>query len=141
MKPAPRMQQIITAIAAKHSLDLAADEAHLRLTMPGYDRLVIEKIAPKQISVAHYFEQNGDAVADPDIVFFMDDTGWIPIEITQVFGYQRVAFLRADGERIIAALPGDQVAVAVFADDWAENLKLQKWLDDGEAQSFLKRAV
>lgn len=53
MQPAPKMQQIIEAIAAKHGLDLAADHAHLRLTMPHYDRLVIEKIAAKQISVAH----------------------------------------------------------------------------------------
>ncbi len=82
--------------------------------------------------MAHYFEQNGDAIADPDIVFFMDDTGWIPIEITQVFGYQRVAFLRPDGDRIIAALPDDQVAVAVFADDWAQNIRDQGWLEHGE---------
>ncbi len=35
----------------------------LRLEMPHFDRLVIEKIAAKHISVAHYFEQNGDLVA------------------------------------------------------------------------------
>ncbi len=81
--------------------------------------------------MAHYFEQNGDLVADPDIVFFLDEAGWIPIEITQVFGYQRVAFLRADGERIIAALPDDQVAVAIFADDWASNVEHQGWLTHG----------
>lgn len=141
MKPALKMQQIITQIAAKHGLDLAADEAHLRLTMPHFDRLVIEKIGARQISVAHYFEQNGDLVADPDIVFFVDDAGWIPIEITQVFGYQRVAFLRTEGERNIAALPDDQLAVAVFADDWAENLRDQGWLEHGDARSFLKQAA
>jgi hypothetical protein len=141
MKPAPQMQQIITAIAAKDGLDLAASTAHLRLTMPGYDRLMIEQIGAKQISVAHYFEQNDDAIADPDIVFFMDEAGWIPIEISQVFGYQRVAFLRADGECIIAALPDDQVAVAVFADDWAQAIREQRWLEDGDATSFLKRAA
>lgn len=141
MKSAPRMQRIISEIAAKHGLDLAAAEAHLRLTMPNYDRLVIEKIGPKQVSVAHYFEQHGDLIADPDIVFFMDEAGWIPIEISQVFGYQRVAFLRADGERIIAALPDDQLAVAVFADDWAESLRAAKWLEDGEAHAFLKQAA
>ena len=141
MKPAPQMQRIITAIAAKHGLDLAADEAHLCLTMPHDDRLVVEKIGPKQVSVAHYFEQNGDLVADPDIVFFMDEASWVPIEITQVFGYQHVAFLRADGERIIAALPDDQLAVAVFADDWAQNIRDQRWLEDGDATSFLKQAA
>lgn len=63
----------------------------------------------------------------------MDATGWIPIEITQVFGYQRVAFLRADGERIVFALPDDQLAVAVFADDWAQQISEQRWLEDGMA--------
>jgi hypothetical protein len=99
--------------------------------MPHFDRLCVEKIAAMQVSVAHYFEQNGDLVADPDIVFFLDATGWIPIEITQVFGYQRVAFLRPDGTRIIAALPHDQLAVAIFADDWAQNIHDQGWLTQG----------
>jgi hypothetical protein len=127
------MQQVITAIAQKHDIDLQTVPvgSSLRLDMPHFDRLVIEKIAPKQISVAHYFEQNGDLVADPDIVFFLDDAGWIPIGITQVFGYQRVAFLRPDGTRMIAALPDDQLAVAIFADDWAANLEAQNWLTDG----------
>jgi hypothetical protein len=141
MKASEHMQRIITAIAAKHGLDLSASEAHLRLEMPGYDRLVIEKIGPKLISVAHYFTRNGDSIADPDIVFFMSDEGWIPTEITQVFGYQRVAYLRPDGMRIIAAHHNDQLAVTIFADDWAQAIHDQGWLEHGQAARPARNAA
>ncbi|PWB76303.1 MAG: hypothetical protein C3F07_03810, partial [Anaerolineales bacterium] len=39
---------------------------HVRFEKTGYQRLVIERHS-KMISVAHYFEQNGDLVADPDV--------------------------------------------------------------------------
>ena len=39
---------------------------HVRFDMPHYNRLVIERHYAL-ISVAHYFEQNGDLVPDPDV--------------------------------------------------------------------------
>ena len=30
-------------------------------------------------SIAHYYEQNGDLVADPDVVFVRTAEGWSPI--------------------------------------------------------------
>jgi len=39
-------------------------DSHVRFDMPHYDRLVIER-HDALISVAHYFEQNGDLVPDP----------------------------------------------------------------------------
>jgi uncharacterized protein DUF6908 len=39
---------------------------HVRFDKPGYQRLVIERHG-NMISVAHYFEQNGDLIADPDV--------------------------------------------------------------------------
>jgi len=39
---------------------------HVRFTMPGFDRLVIERHG-ELISVAHYFEQEGDLIADPEV--------------------------------------------------------------------------
>jgi hypothetical protein len=77
------MQSVITQIAANHGLDLSASEAHLRLEQPSYMPLVIEKIGCHLVSVAHYFYQNRDAIADPDVVFFTGLGSWVPIEITQ----------------------------------------------------------
>ena len=47
---------------------------YIRLENPPYMRLVIEHIGhgPRgrpAIAVAHYYEQNGDAMRDPEIVF------------------------------------------------------------------------
>jgi hypothetical protein len=35
-----------------------------------YMRLVVEKIAPDTYSFAHYYTQNGDAMRDPEMIFF-----------------------------------------------------------------------
>lgn len=56
------------------------DLFHLTVENPPYMRLVIEVVAPGEVSVAHYYEQNGDAMRDPEIVF---NQRWLPIEITQ----------------------------------------------------------
>ncbi|MBK8417496.1 hypothetical protein [Candidatus Villigracilis saccharophilus] len=44
----------------------AHTDFHVRFDMPHYNRLVIER-HDALISVAHYFEQNGDLVPDPDV--------------------------------------------------------------------------
>lgn len=53
---------------------------HLSITNEPYMRLVIEVVGKEQVSVAHYYTQNGDAMRDPEIVF---GVRWLPIEITQ----------------------------------------------------------
>jgi len=63
MKTCPKMKTVIEQLAQHHSLDVTQVEAHLRLDLPGFDRLVIENIGLNRISVAHYFELNGDLVA------------------------------------------------------------------------------
>lgn len=51
-----------------HGLDsFFARKGYLKLKSAGFMDLVIEKIGDNTISIAHYYEQNGDLVADPDI--------------------------------------------------------------------------
>src|ERR671932_1673512 len=98
MHVSTKMQQVIEQLAAKHTVDLKRTGAYLRLEMPGFDRLSIENIGRHRISVAHYFEQNGDLVADPEIVFYTCELGWYPVEITQVWsGWQQIANLDSAG--------------------------------------------
>jgi len=79
------MQQVIETIAARHCLDLTASASHLRLEQDSYEPLVIEKVGADQLSVAHYYTQNGDAIADPDIVFWIGPGGlWYPYQISQM---------------------------------------------------------
>ena len=42
------------------------DSFHVRFEKTGYQPLVIERHS-EMISVAHYFEQNDDLIADPDV--------------------------------------------------------------------------
>lgn len=85
---------------------------HLSITNEPYMRLVIEVIGKEEVSVAHLFTQNGDAMRDPEIVFGVH---WLPIEITQdPVGVYR----RAD--------PGYYLrGVMPLADMWAMNIRQQ----------------
>jgi len=131
LKTSKAMQGLITQIAAKHGLDLSAEEAHLRLEQNGYMPLVIEKIGQYRVSVAHYFRQNGDSIADPDVVFFTGYSEWVPIEIQQVMGYSRYTELAADETTIERFAPRGQADLASFVHQWARNIKAQGWLEHG----------
>lgn len=135
MRTSKAMQEIITQIADRHGLDLSASEAHLRLEQRHLMPLVIEKIGPHLVSVAHYFRQNGDAVADPDLVFFIGYGDWVPIEIQQPFGYQCVATLNEDGNALLTIDARQQADIAEFCDLWAQNLKDQGWLEQASTMA------
>jgi len=47
--------------------DFMNGKGYLKLKSAGFMDLIIEKIAPDQISITHYYEQNGDLVPDPDV--------------------------------------------------------------------------
>lgn len=133
MKTSPKMQKVVEQLAKRHGIDLSRREAYLRLELAGYERLVIEQIGGQLVSVAHYFEQNGDQVADPDVVFFTGYGPWAPIEITQSLGgYQRYAELAEDGQQIQRFHPRGQAALAEFTEQWAQNLSDQGWLTHGQ---------
>lgn len=131
MKTATTMQTIITRIAQKHSLDLTACEANLRLEQDGYQPLVIEKVGQHLVSVAHYYQQNGDTVPDPDVVFFTGYGDWVPMEISQALGYTCAAWLSDDGQKIERFQPRAQADIASFCRTWAKNIRDQKWLEEG----------
>ena len=85
------MQKVIEELAAKHGVDFGKAGAYLRLEMDCYLPLVIERLGGQQVSVTHYFIQNGDACADPDILFFTGYGEWVPVEITQLLSYRHVS--------------------------------------------------
>ena len=57
----------------------------------GFMAAVVERIGPHRYSVAHYFEQNGDLVADPDLELVHYEGAWYASGITHAppFGYTR----------------------------------------------------
>lgn len=144
MKPSPKMKEEIEKLAQKHNVPFAQIGEYFRLDMPHFDRLCIEKIGVNRISVAHYFEMNGDLVPDPDIVFFVTDNGdWCPIGINQsIGGWRSYVKMTADGAGIEAYDPVGQAGLADFAEIWAQNIADQEWLERGSCtDSFVATAA
>jgi hypothetical protein len=117
----------------------------IRLEVPGFMRLVIEYIGrgPRgcdMVSVAHYGEQNGDAMRDPEIMFEVvpDAKGgltWHPVAIQQDYigSYQQCVFEDEQGRVMIRpALVRD---IAAFARIWDRNLKHQGFVDAAQARA------
>ncbi len=138
MKTCKQLQAVVEALCARHEIDLRPVGAHLRLENGPFEPLVIERIAEHQVSVAHYYSQNGDLICDPDIVLFTGYSEWVPISIQQptvclmgraLGGYRVVAELSDDGSSIARFYPQAQSETASFCNTWARNLKAQGWLE------------
>ena len=131
MRKSPRMQKIIEKLAAKHAVNLAEVGAILRLDMPHYDSLYIQRLGPMTISVAHRFEAEGILIPDPEVLFFVLEKGeWIAISITQAIGGNRAYVqLSDDGMRIERSLAAAQADLADFVKMWAQNIEEQGWLE------------
>lgn len=135
MRKSRKMQQLIEKMAKVRDIDLSSPEAHFKVESGGFMDLVVENIGLNQVSVTHYYEQNGDLCQDPEIVFLVGCDGeWYAIEWTtpplMMFGrvaggYRRyVEIDAASGSWKRANLKG-QRDLAIFANKWANNLRMQ----------------
>jgi len=100
---------------------------HVRFDKPGYQRLVIERHGD-MLSVAHYFEQNGDLIADPDVELHYPS--WVPTAITQAFFGYRTKFIERDGKTYVDTRFHKQVSE--FLTMWARNIKAQGWAEGAQ---------
>lgn len=101
---------------------------HVHMESEGFEPLYVERIADDQIAIAHTFEQNGDLVVDPEIVFWEDKDAkaLYPISIEQpIFGglYQPV-YDPSDKDYLYpnASLARD---ITSFFRTWRQNLEWQ----------------
>lgn len=96
----------------------------------GFMAVVVEHLETSSLgshySIAHYFESNGDLVADPDVVVLRrPDGSWTPISIQAPFGgYRVVAHVREDG-RLEVDERGQRELVR-FANMWLRNVTAQQ---------------
>lgn len=135
MRKSRKMQKLIEKMAKARDVDLSQPEAHFKVSSGGFMDLVVENIGPNQVSIAHYYEQNGDLCQDPEIVFLVGCDGeWYAVEWTTpavmlmgraMGGYRRYVEIDAEkGSWISGDLRG-QKELAIFANKWADNLKAQ----------------
>jgi len=125
------MQKQIERMAQARGIDLTAPGAHFRVESGCFMPLVVENIGADQISVTHYYEQNGDLCQDPEIVFVVIGGEWFPVEWTTppvmlgsrvLGGYKRYAERTEDGWQYNRR---GQRELAIFANHWADNLRAQ----------------
>jgi hypothetical protein len=132
---------------------MALKSKAIRIEPPssGFMRLCIEHVGtgPRGmplVSVAHYFEQNGDLMADPDLVFEVnpDEKGplswkvgeWGPISFTQhSTGTYQEAVVIQDGKVMVA--PRLITSLKSFARTWDRNIKAQGYVTAFERQRTL----
>ena len=107
---------------------------YLRLENPPFMRLVIEVIGGPypngayELSIAHYSEQNGDAMRDPELTFLVvpsaEGTTWTPLtyENSYLGAYQVVAEVSREG-LIKVKQPRAMNDLRDFANQWDRNLK------------------
>jgi hypothetical protein len=101
-------------------------------------QLVIEHIGAgprggELVSVAHYGEENGDLMRDPEIVFEVAADGWHPVSIQQdyVGSYREAVSVGEDGR--VSIRPAEVRDIQAFARIWDRNLKHQGFVDAAEA--------
>ena len=51
---------------------LDGEAYYMKLQAKGYEDLVVEAVGGEEYSIAHYYDQNGDSMRDPEITFTID---------------------------------------------------------------------
>lgn len=134
------MKTVQAIIDSRGGLE-ALKKQYLRIENPPYMRLVIEYIGTgpyggPAVSVAHYYEQNGDAMRDPEMTFELAEkdglTLWIPLTYQQDnLGMYQVAVERgADGQQVFVR-PKLVKDLESFARMWDRNIKDQGFMNPG----------
>jgi hypothetical protein len=86
------IQTIIEKILQKHNIDSSSESYFIKLSMPNYDDLVIEKEG-KQVIIGHYYRHpSGDLISDPVLAFDYNKGNWFPVRIEQTLGDVTCAF-------------------------------------------------
>lgn len=106
---------------------------YIRVEVPNYERLVIESIDPREpvISVAHYYEQEGDLMKDPEITFHLDTSS--PTWRFTPRTYEQSAPPIAQGFSGPLAR-GELLAINAFTRVWDQNLADQGFITGYQRQ-------
>lgn len=122
-------------------LALFPESNYIRLESGGFMPLVIERIGkgPRNlplISVAHYYEQNGDLMRDPEMTFEQGhNRGLHPVSFQQDGGlpiYQEAVFRNEAGQTLIRPKLIQQLNS--FSKTWSGNLRRQGFLKAAKAK-------
>lgn len=81
------------------------------------------------LAFSHYYKQNGDMIADPDMEVFYVNGEFYPITYQDSFGYQvAVEYTTKDNEIVIIDVRKNQNQLADFLGGWLKNVVEQQKL-------------
>jgi len=90
----------------------------------------VDRLSSRHYSVAHYYEQNGDLMADPDMTFYRTEDGqFYPCSFQQdsLAVYRESLEINEDGT-IVSLSEREQASQADFANTWMRNIADQQRL-------------
>ena len=89
--------------------------------------VIVERIFENRVSVAHYGEQNGDLMADPEMEFYIGADGrFYPCTFRNDYtAYYRKSIEFSDGKPL-GVYRREQADQASFAGTWMENIRQQQ---------------
>jgi hypothetical protein len=132
-----KASSILAQLVQAYNFDLFDNSAniYLKLEQKDYMPLVLERLEPHVISLSHYYQQNGDLMADPDITFLVrppvDHQKLLLFPLTyRLDGLglnQELAFLNDQRDQIHSFKSRSMADVASFCNQWAINLQAQQW--------------
>jgi hypothetical protein len=141
MNTTPKLKQFIEQVAQKQLFDLYQFGAYLRLDLDG-ERLIIENLGARRISIAYQLWRFSEWLTDPEIVVWIQydlaaekepDGRWVPVELNQI----------QDGWHACAGFDPEGNMIAFFRHEWqawladftetivVPNLVSQGWLENG----------
>lgn len=124
-----KLNKKATAIFRRLTDGLTGDH-HKHDNTPGFMAVSIEIIAKSPmgqiVAVAHYYEQCGDLMADPDMTFMVTEDGVFPMTFQQdnLGLYQKAAWWDHDQLKFRPKLQADLVK---FANQWMTNIGEQQF--------------
>lgn len=128
------------------SLKRMGKQTYIRLTADGFLPLVLEQIGDvstpygqgKLYSLAHYYQEQGDPMRDPEMVFIVVDNRQEPADydligiFPQLFRQDNIGAYEEsvclEDDRVTTFKPVWQRDQAAFASQWLKNIQQQEFL-------------
>jgi len=113
----------------------AGDGCHRKIDNTGgaFMPVVVENIGGDQYSVAHYGEQNGDAMRDPEMVFWRNDGAWFATYWRNDYAHVETTSVYFENGKPEKFAPKLHVEHTDFAVMWMRNIADQQGIDPAEA--------
>ena len=119
----------------KKILALLGEGQHIKIeNNKTFMPLVVENIGSyhgheNAISLAHYGEQNGDLMRDPEMIFVESDGSYAPVYFRNDYaGVEQEAFTYDEQNNVAGLKLKAQISMSMFAEIWLRNIKHQQEL-------------